>query len=85
MDKNDFNRLLGSFVKARRLERKWSQSVLAARAGNNYQNISAIERGEVSPTLYWICEKLAPALETDPKEFISELFSYMAKERAGRK
>ena len=62
MNKTEFNIKFGAFVKTKREELGLSQSQLAARIGNNYQNISRLERGEVSPTLYW-CSLLAEAVE----------------------
>ena len=64
MDKTEFNIRFGAFLKTKREELGLSQSQLAARIGNNYQNISRLERGEVSPTLYW-CTLLASALEVE--------------------
>lgn len=54
MDKNQFNILFGKFIKQKRIEKKWSQSELADKLDNNFQNISRLERGEISPTLYWL-------------------------------
>lgn len=71
MDKTEFNIKFGAFVKAKRESLGLSQSMLAARIGNNYQNISRLERGEVSPTLFW-CTLLADALETDLGKLINE-------------
>lgn len=62
MNKTEFNIKFGAFVKTKREELGLSQSQLAAKIGNNYQNISRLERGEVSPTLYW-CSLLAEALK----------------------
>lgn len=71
MDKTEFNIKFGAFVKAKREGLGLSQSKLAARIGNNYQNISRLERGEVSPTLFW-CTLLADALEIDLGKLINE-------------
>lgn len=70
----DFKILFGEFVRKKRIEKGLSQSDLAARMGNNYQNISRLERGETSPTLEW-CYKLAAALEIEIAEFLKE-FDY---------
>ena len=54
MDKNHFNKIFGEFIKQKRIEKKWSQSELADKLDNNFQNISRLERGEISPTLFWL-------------------------------
>jgi putative transcriptional regulator len=61
----------GLFVQKKRLEKDWSQAHLASKVGNNYQNISRLERGEISPTLFW-CYKLAEAFEMDLADLIKE-------------
>lgn len=61
MDKSEFNQRFGAFLRHKRTVKGWSQSRLASEIGNNSQNISRIERGELSPTLFWI-SKLANAL-----------------------
>lgn len=70
--------MFGAFAKAKREELGLSQSQLAARLGNNYQNISRLERGEISPTLYW-CSLLAEAYGLDLCILIDE-FSNFKKE-----
>jgi transcriptional regulator with XRE-family HTH domain len=67
----DFKVLLGEFVRKKRIEKGWSQSDLAAKLGNNYQNISRLERGETSPTLEW-CYRLAAAFDMKMIDFIKE-------------
>lgn len=66
-----FNKKFGQFVKKKRTELKMSQAELAAKVGNNYQNISRLERGEINPTLFW-CYKLADALEINLSDLIKE-------------
>ncbi|MBX3164305.1 MAG: helix-turn-helix transcriptional regulator [Bacteroidetes bacterium] len=66
-----FNKKFGQFVKKKRTELKMSQADLAAKVGNNYQNISRLERGEINPTLFW-CYKLADALEISLSDLIKE-------------
>jgi len=73
VDKTEFNIKFGTFVKAKREEIGFSQSQLAARMGNNFQNISRLERGEVSPTLYW-CSLLSAALEVELDDLISDFW-----------
>lgn len=72
-----FDKHFGTYVKNKRLELKWSQADLASKVGNNYQNISRLERGEISPTLFW-CFKLAEAFEMDMSDLIKE-FGYKPK------
>ena len=67
----DFNVKFGLFVKKKRIEYNLSQADLASKVGNNYQNISRLERGEISPTLYW-CYKLAEAFEMNLSDLIKE-------------
>lgn len=74
MEKGAFDKKFGLFVKKKRIAFGWSQADLAAKVGNNYQNISRLERGEVSPTLFW-CYKLANAFEMDMESMIRE-FGY---------
>lgn len=74
MDKDEFNRFLGSYLRKVRLEKGLTQIDMASMIGVNPQNISAIERGEVSPTLYWI-NRLCLNLEIDPVTFYNNLYS----------
>ena len=69
MDKSEFNKKFGEFLKMKRIEKNWSQTDLASMMENNYQNISRIERGELTPTIYWV-QKLSKVFELS----ISELF-----------
>lgn len=77
MEKPEFDILLGKFVKAKRTNKEWSQSQFAARIGNNFQNVSRLERGKLSPTLYWCIEYLAPAFELSASELIKELEDFI--------
>lgn len=67
-----FDRKFGQFVKKKRERRGWSQADLAGKVGNNFQNISRLERGEISPTLFW-CFKLADAFEENLTDLLNEL------------
>lgn len=71
MEKDKFNKRFGKFVADVRIRKGLTQSELAALIGNNPQNISRLERGEVSPTLYWIT-LLAEAFEFSFSELIKE-------------
>ncbi len=72
-----FDKQFGLYVKKKRLEKGWSQSELASRVENNFQNISRLECGEITPTLFW-CYKLAEAFEVDLSEIINE-FDFSTK------
>jgi ribosome-binding protein aMBF1 (putative translation factor) len=71
MDKSEFNQRFGAFLRYKRTVKGWSQSRLASEIGNNSQNISRIERGELSPTLFWI-SKLADAFGDELSSLIKE-------------
>lgn len=71
MEKSEFNRAFGKYLKEKRVKIGWSQTDLASALGNNPQNVSRIERGELTPTIYWI-EKLAIAFECKASEIIAE-------------
>ena len=71
MEKLDFTREFGKFIKHKRKERKLSQADLAYLLGNNYQNISRLERGDISPSLFWT-NNLARILELSLWELLKE-------------
>ncbi len=71
MEKSEFNKLFGKHVKMMRLDRGWSQRDLAAKLGNNYQNISELERGQFSPSLH-LTYRLCNSFEITITEFLSE-------------
>jgi putative transcriptional regulator len=75
MEKTKFNKKFGLFVAMKRSEWKLTQSQLAAQMGNNAQNISRLERGEVSPTLYWL-NNLAKVFEIPLSEMIKEFETF---------
>jgi len=75
MDKNQFNKLFGEFIRQKRIAKNWSQSELADKLNNNFQNISRLERGEISPTLYWI-DGLAKAFDELLSDIIIEFENY---------
>ncbi len=72
-----FDKQFGSYIKKKRLQRDWTQVELASRIGNNYQNISRLERGEITPTLFW-CYTLADAFEMKLIPFLKD-FDYTYK------
>ena len=80
--KEEFNEVFGNFVKYKRKSKSWSQSKLAATIGNNAQNISRIERGELSPTLFWV-SKLSHGFEMELDQLIIEFMTYYRSEWKG--
>ncbi len=74
LQKEDFNKRIGNFIRQKRIERNWTQADLAEKLGNNFQNISRLERGEISPTLYW-CYLLSEAFETNLPDLLKEFDS----------
>jgi transcriptional regulator with XRE-family HTH domain len=76
MDKLEFNRLLGEYVRNKRTLLKISQPQLADRVGLDYQYISRVERGLISPTLYWI-STLAVAFEMQLQDFVKEMLGHI--------
>ena len=75
MEKTAFNKIFGEFVREKRTRLKLSQSNLGDRMGLDYQYISRIERGLISPTLFWIIG-LSNAFELPLELFISEFVEY---------
>lgn len=73
MDKNHFNIVLGQHIKAVRESKKMTQAELASLMDINFQNISSYERGEVSPTLFWL-NRLCESLQIDPELFLGEFY-----------
>ena len=55
---------------------KISQPQLADRVGLDYQYISRVERGLISPTLYWI-STLAVAFEMQLQDFVKEMLGHI--------
>lgn len=74
MDKAKFNKKFGLFVAKKRINLGLTQSDLASMLGNNAQNISRLERGEVSPTLYWL-KNLSEAFDVKLTQLIEEFES----------
>jgi transcriptional regulator with XRE-family HTH domain len=80
MNKLVFNKMLGEFVRLKRMQLKLSQPQLADRVGLDYQYISRVERGLISPTLYWITT-LASAFEMQPQDFVKEMLDHIHSSR----
>lgn len=71
MQKEQFNRKFGDFIRLKRESLGLTQQDLAFKMNIDYQSISRLERGKVAPTLHW-CYRLADALETDLSTLIKE-------------
>ena len=84
MDKLEFNRLLGEYIRSKRTLLKLSQPQLADGVGLDYQYISRVERGLISPTLYWITT-LASAFEMQPQDFVKELLEHIQSNKVSIK
>jgi transcriptional regulator with XRE-family HTH domain len=52
MEKAEFSFLFGAYIRQLRNKRKMTQPELADKLGNNFQNISAMERGEFTITIF---------------------------------
>lgn len=81
--KAKFNSLFGSFVKSKRLSHGLSQPELADMVGNNFQNISRLERGLISPTLFWV-SLLSESFNMSLSEFIVEFEDFKNSKVKGR-
>jgi transcriptional regulator with XRE-family HTH domain len=75
MDKSAFNKKLGSYIRKVRIEKGLTQQQLADKLGLDFQYISRIERGLISPTLYWISD-LAKALDYNDAEFFINFVNF---------
>jgi ribosome-binding protein aMBF1 (putative translation factor) len=76
MEKSEFNIAFGQFIKNKRQVLNWSQIDLASKIGNNPQNISRIERGEINPTIFWTT-KLAQVFNCLTSELIKEFEDFV--------
>lgn len=75
MEKSDFNKVLGEFVRYKREERKWTQPDLATKLNTEFQSISRVETGNITSSLYWI-NLLAEAFDTTLPIFIAEFDTF---------
>ena len=71
MDKSEFNKRLGLLIRKKRIEKGLTQLELADAMNIDYQYISRIERGLISPTLFWVT-KLSEALHIPSSSFLHE-------------
>lgn len=81
MEKTAFNKVFGEFVREKRIALKLSQAQLSDKMALDYQYISSVERGLISPTLYWIVG-LSNALELPLEIFIKEFSDYSGLDTA---
>ena len=58
------------------MQLKLSQPQLADRVGLDYQYISRVERGLISPTLHWF-RNLSETLTMSAEEIIKEMLDYV--------
>jgi len=68
---DQFSRAVVALIKQARLERGWSQAMLAGKAGVSRTGVTMVENGNRRPTHYF-CHALAKALDRDLSEFVSE-------------
>jgi ribosome-binding protein aMBF1 (putative translation factor) len=78
LEKENFNRQLGLFINSLRIAKGWTQPILANKMKNNAQNISRVERGEISPTLFWLSQ-LSDAFEMPLSDFVSQFSEFSKK------
>jgi transcriptional regulator with XRE-family HTH domain len=71
MDKSAFNKQLGLLIRKKRIEKGLTQLELADKMNLDYQYISRIERGLISPTVYWM-KNLCEALDIKSSSFLEE-------------
>jgi transcriptional regulator with XRE-family HTH domain len=71
MDKSEFNKRLGLLIRKKRIEKGLTQLELADAMNLDYQYISRVERGLISPTLFWMT-KLSSALNIPFSDLINE-------------
>ena len=80
MEKTTFNKVFGEFVRDKRIVLNLSQAQLSDKMALDYQYISRVERGLISPTLYWITT-LASAFEMQPQDFVKEMLEHIHSSR----
>jgi transcriptional regulator with XRE-family HTH domain len=70
-DKERLNAEFGEFIRAKRMALNLTQEDVAASIGIDFQSVSRIERGSVTPTLY-TCYCLADALDIPLPKLLEE-------------
>ncbi len=78
MEKAEFNKQFGDFIRIKRIQNNWNQPQLSAKMGLDFQYISRVERGLISPTLFWI-QRLANAFDQPLEKFIKEFTQFLDK------
>jgi len=63
--------MFGKFVANKRKSLNWTQVDLASYVGNNFQNISRLERGEITPSFYWVFQ-LSIVFDQNCSDLINE-------------
>lgn len=76
MNKDEFDSLFGEFIKHKRKFKNWTQNDVAEKINNDFQNVSRLERGAVSPSLFWIHE-LAKGFGCTLGELMTEFDAYV--------
>jgi transcriptional regulator with XRE-family HTH domain len=71
MDKSAFNKKLGLLIRTKRIEKGLTQLELADKMNLDYQYISRIERGLITPTVFWM-KNLCEALDIKSSSFLEE-------------
>jgi transcriptional regulator with XRE-family HTH domain len=78
MDKKTYSKFLGQYLKQISIEKGMSQSDLSDVLGNNFQNVSAMERGEFTPAIHTV-HKIAQAFGMSLSEFILGFDSFLQR------
>jgi DNA-binding XRE family transcriptional regulator len=66
----DFDKQFGAYVKKMRQKKGWKQEDLASAINADFQNVSRLETGNVTPSLFW-CNQLAKAFDMTISEFLA--------------
>ena len=66
-----FDKQFGAYVKKMRQEKGWLQEDLASVLNTDFQNVSRLETGRVTPSLFW-CNQLATAFDMSISDFMKE-------------
>jgi len=66
----EFDKQFGAYVKKMRQKKGWLQEDLATALNTDFQNVSRLETGGVTPSLYW-CNQLANAFGLSLSAFLN--------------
>ena len=66
-----FNTVVGEGIRRARLERSWTQALLAERSGLSPNYVARLERGELGPS-FFVATRLCAALDIALEELILE-------------